>query len=228
MRTLLSHTRSGFTLIELMISLTILGMMTIMMMMTYFQMSETSRRLQMSRELSETAREITEQIAQDIRTHGLVFSGATEFDRTTQYSGWKNIVTSYAESGTEVLPIGFSGSEAHLYYAYGKRTNTGFAPCTEVDRQTPTTHCGLYRIMATDRSKGYNLVDGFREDEAKKRIKITDLKFYISGTDAGAVPKVTLKMTLELMPRGGVPPSLVRATKLELQTTFSHRFYHTP
>jgi len=67
-------------------------------------------------------------------------------------------------------------------------------------------------------------VDSFRADDDHKRIKISDLSFYITGDDTNA-PKVTLKMTLELMPRAGVPASLSRATKLEIQSTFSERFY---
>ncbi len=77
---------------------------------------------------------------------------------------------------------------------------------------------------AHDLSVGYNLVDSFRVRDEEKRVKITDLGLYVTG-DVHQTPKVTLKMTLELMPRAGVPPSLVRATKLEIQTTFSERFY---
>lgn len=224
MRKLLSHSRAGFTLIELMIAMTILGMMAIMAMTTYFQMSETSRRLQLSREISETAREITEQIAQDIKNYGLIVSTGA-FDPSTTHTPWNNV---YEPEGTEVL--GIRTEDSVIYYTYAKRTQSGFAPCSDADKADTSVHCGLYRIIGDDRSTGYNLVDAFRERETMKRVKISDLKFYITGTDDDNTyntPKVTLKMTLTLMPRGGVSPSLAQKTQIEVQTTFSYRFYQT-
>ena len=50
-----------------MIAMTIMGVMGIMTILVYFNVSESSRRLQMARELSETAREITERIDESIR-----------------------------------------------------------------------------------------------------------------------------------------------------------------
>ena len=58
---------SGFTLVELMIAMTIFSVMSVMIMNVYFNISNTSRRLSATRELSETAREITERIAQDVK-----------------------------------------------------------------------------------------------------------------------------------------------------------------
>ncbi|MCA9378688.1 hypothetical protein KC711_07625, partial [Candidatus Peregrinibacteria bacterium] len=54
----------------------------------YFNISETGRRLQISRELSETAREITERIAEDVKKEGVSLSGA-DFSPGTTYDLWK-------------------------------------------------------------------------------------------------------------------------------------------
>lgn len=89
-----------------------------------------------------------------------------------------------------------------------------------MQKKDKTVHCGLY---VGKNGNYYNLVDAFRTEESK-RVKITDLKFYITGDDYNA-RKVTLKMTLQLMPREWVPPSLVESSKLEIQTTFSERPY---
>ena len=58
---------SGFTLVELMIAMSIFSVMSVMIMNVYFNISNTSRRLSATRELSETAREITDRIAQDVK-----------------------------------------------------------------------------------------------------------------------------------------------------------------
>ena len=63
----IKNNSSGFTLIELMIAMTIFGMMSVMVMTIYFSTTETSRKLNIQRELAETAREITERITADIR-----------------------------------------------------------------------------------------------------------------------------------------------------------------
>ena len=62
----LKNNSSGFTLIELMIAMSIFGMMSIMVMTIYFSTTDTTRRLNAQRELAETARELTERISADI------------------------------------------------------------------------------------------------------------------------------------------------------------------
>lgn len=81
-------------------------------------------------------------------------------------------------------------------------------------------HCGLY--LTSSLGDYYNLVDSFISEEEKKRVKIEDLKFYISGGEF-TTRKVTLVMRLGLMPRVGVPASMVTTTKLQIQTTISER-----
>ncbi len=79
--------------------------------------------------------------------------------------------------------------------------------CDSNAKNDPKTHCGLYTVdwgsSGMNRDVVYNLVDSFRKEEDQKRVKISDLKFYITGDkeDNGTARKVTLKMTLELIPR---------------------------
>ena len=187
--------------------------------MIYFNISETSRRLQISREISETARQITERISQDIRKNG-VFIGTKETD--TQWND--NSTANYLGDGNNVLHIrkvNPDGSQAvsHTYY-YGK-IDWWIQACSDDDKNNTEKYCGLVYYDGTTQ---YDLVDSFRSEQESKRVKITDLKFYVTGGDQDA-NKVTLKMTLELTARAGVPPSLIRSTKMEVQTTFSERPY---
>ena len=80
-------------------------------------------------------------------------------------------------------------------------------------------------VLSPTFSDAFNLVDSFVPDEGKKRVKIEDLKFYISGDGITTEKKVTLVFTLALMPRIGIPPSLVNETRLHIQTTISERFF---
>jgi prepilin-type N-terminal cleavage/methylation domain-containing protein len=65
----MNHSRfihSGFTLVELMIAMSILSIMITMVFSVYFQITDTERKLAHARILSDTAREITERITTDI------------------------------------------------------------------------------------------------------------------------------------------------------------------
>jgi len=65
----MKHSRfihSGFTLVELMIAMSILSIMITMVFSVYFQITDTERKLAHARILSDTAREITERITTDI------------------------------------------------------------------------------------------------------------------------------------------------------------------
>jgi hypothetical protein len=86
----------------------------------------------------------------------------------------------YTGSGSEYLSLN------NGRYVYGKKTPTGISPCidtpTEKIKTDPRIHCGLYFIKYDDNgSLGYNLVDSFTPDEDRKRVKITGLRFYVSG-----------------------------------------------
>jgi type II secretory pathway component PulJ len=52
-----------------MISLTIFGVLSVMILDVYFSATNTSRKLNASRQLSETAREILDRMSDDIKTY---------------------------------------------------------------------------------------------------------------------------------------------------------------
>ena len=62
---------SGFTLLELMISMTIFAVMSVAIMSVYIQTTNLGQKMRAMRHLSETAREITERIAEDVREKGI-------------------------------------------------------------------------------------------------------------------------------------------------------------
>ena len=68
-------------------------------------------------------------------------------------------------------------------------------------------------------------MDSFVPEEEKKRVKVEGMRFYLSGDGIHAEKKFTLVFTLALMPRIGVPPSMVSETRLHVETTISERFF---
>jgi hypothetical protein len=127
-------------------------------------------------------------------------------DSSNSYSLWNNI--DYTGSGAEMIVVGSSTDQK--IYIYGRRTGATFSPCVGIIKTDKNEHCGLYSVRATDMGPDtvsfdpievYNLVDTFIPDDTKKRVKINDLKFYISGDGEKTEHKVTLVFTLALMPR---------------------------
>ena len=84
---------------------------------------------------------------------------------------------------------------------------------------------GVTDTLNPDFSQAFNLVDSFIPEESKKRVKIEDMKFYISGDGNTTEKKVTIVFTLALMPRIGVPLIGLSESKLRVQTTISERFF---
>ena len=115
-------------------------------------------------------------------------------------------------------------------YIYGKKVPLGSSftvdHCNIADKMNPKVLCGLYLVENKDWTNAYNLVDSFIPEESKKRVKIEDFRFYISGNEYTS-KKVMMNFTLSLMPRIGVPESIVNTTKLQIQTTISERIFKT-
>ncbi len=214
-----SKSSSWFTLVELMIAMTIFGMMSVMVMTIYFSTTNTTRKLNAQRELAGTAREIIERLSEDVRERG--FSGsALPFD--TNYDLWRSY--DYTLSGSEYLNLN------NGRYVYGKKNSTGMTPCIDTSNEKiktdPKIHCGLYLVDYADNgTNGYNLVDSFTPEESRKRVKISNLRFYISGDGITTAHKIVLSMDLALIPRNGISANLASTTTLHIQTTISERWW---
>lgn len=198
-----------------MISMTIFAVMSVAILSVYIQTTNLSQKIRATRHLSETAREITERISTDVKNIGIA-SGSLSPD----YAYWDTYT--YA-SGSEYLIIDNS-----TIYVYWRKNEQGIDPCEWAAKTDPKIHCGLYKISKIwddwDYQNAWNLVDSFIPEEEKKRVKVEDMRFYISGNET-TEKKVTLVFTLGLMPRIGVPPWLISDTRLHIQTTISEAFY---
>jgi prepilin-type N-terminal cleavage/methylation domain-containing protein len=93
---------SGFTLVEMILATTIFAVMSIAVMSIYIQTTSLSNRLKATRHLSETSREITERISEDVKGKGISVKYSRYDDGTIGNDLWKN--PSY-QSGGELLTI---------------------------------------------------------------------------------------------------------------------------
>lgn len=143
------------------------------------------------------------------------------------YGPYFDSTDGYTASWKEIIALG----DGTKQYLYGKK-NTSlpyFQPCNDADKVNPKIHCGLYVVhliggnFPNNPDDYVNLVDSFVPDESKKRVKLEDMKFYLSGDGEHTEKKLTLVFTLALMNRGA--GFLLSDTKLHIQTTISEQYY---
>jgi hypothetical protein len=156
---------------------TIFAIMSLIVMSIYIQTTSLTSRLKATRYLSETAREITERIAEDVKERGL--SGSVSVPSTT--NPYWDSTDGYKANGKEILGIG----DGDIVYLYGKRSGASIDECSPLDKSDPKIYCGLYLVKGFNTSSpGYadawNIVDSFVPEESRKRVKIEDMKFYVS------------------------------------------------
>lgn len=172
----------------------IFAMMSVAAISVYIQTTEVSHKLEMTRFLSESAREITERIASDVRERGIDLANLV--DATSTHPGWNT--HSYSMSGGEILSV--NGSRL---YIFGQKTNTGLVPCTDTKKNDPKENCGIYLVESGNYTNALNLADSFVPDESKKRVKIRNATFFVSGNET-TEKKVTMIITLTLANASGV------------------------
>lgn len=113
---------------------TIFAIMSIIILSIYLQTTALSARLKATRYLSETSREITETIADDIKTYGISDINTTIL--TSSHPYW-NGTSTYTTSGSELLSMG----DGNRIYLYGKKNSLGIDPCDMTTQADMTMHC---------------------------------------------------------------------------------------
>lgn len=193
---------------------TIFAIMSVVIIEVYIQTILLSQKLHMSRLLADSAREMTERIATDVRESGI----STVFDSALSHPAWTT--NRYTTDGNEILNIRWGTK-----YIYGTREdvggNTTITPCA-------SSGCFLYRVIGDDYANAVNIIDIFEPRDENKRVILRNMRFYTSGdSQDGSVDetKVTIVATLWLTQRSGILASLRENMDLTIQTTISERSY---
>ena len=215
--------KQAFTLIEIIVALTILSLVMVSVFEIYSNIIALNKRLEVSRNLQENARNITETIAKDVRENGIAF-GCYSLSATSAFGGSLTAGTEYSGSGTDILTVKVapencpSSSECFVSY-YLMHDNAATAPtkCAPTDQA-----CYL----------GRQLPDGQRIRVTDSGVQLDGLRFFISGVDAKTFSKntdsegkVTMSFRLSPAPRQGITPEIARALAIPIQTTITEKLY---
>ncbi len=116
--------KKGFTLVELVVAITILGLIMVSVFTIYINLINVNRKLEQTRILQENTRMITEKIATDVREKGIDFNTCGWFEdnptECLQTNGWNQyyivrkdkITNKWLASGSGTIGIKSNGDDA--------------------------------------------------------------------------------------------------------------------
>lgn len=185
----------------------------------YTQVMTLSRKLEVQREVQESARAITEAIAKDVREKGFIIT-KNNGDIYAPFGTLEKYFT-----GTQLL-IGTGGLSPVFkigYFLKEKDALGNFTNCSTL------SNCLLTQIDSNN----------YERSLVSDRVRVTSLTFEEMGENvsgAGGIggginvgistlPKVRLLMTLEARPGSGISQELIESTKLHIDTVFSTKMY---
>ncbi len=199
-----SKTNSGFTLIEMIVAITILAIIMLSIFWVYSNIINVNKRLELARALQENSRNITETVARDIRENGIDF----------WYYDWltEDKKLDYIWSWNSVLAIKWWIK----YYLMKDILGT----ITICDIWVFDKDCFFWSMSGSSFKK-------ISDD----RVEIRNVKFFISWSgseniqNTNAEWKVTMVFDLWIAPWKGILSDLAKEYSIKVQTTISEKIY---
>lgn len=186
----------GFTLIEVLVSMTILAIIMVSIISIFYSSSQVSLKIDINRSLQENIKNITETIAEDIRNSGI---------NTCSVGSNCHILTP-GKNYTHATQL-WSGT--HRYYLGTQDSSGNWIITWATQCQNLTTQCHL--VIAKD---------GGVYPLSNTQVDITSADFWIT-TDA--IPKVTISLNLRPNMKQWISPTLLKESEMMFQTTISER-----
>ncbi|MDD5197844.1 MAG: type II secretion system protein [Candidatus Gracilibacteria bacterium] len=199
---------NAFTLIELVVSITILSVIMLSVFMIYSNLIQINKRLEALRIVQENIRNITEQIASDVREKGI---DVKYYDNSTPEK-----INNYTGSGNSVLAI----QGGNRYYPM-KDSLSGPVLCTDADQKDPNIHCYIGKEDSLNRRKSIS----------DDRVRIESVRFFLSGdtgeslTNLSQEGKVTIVLSLGIENKVGISSEIAKNTHMLMETTISEKAY---
>ncbi len=196
-RHILKYKNSWFTLVEVIVAITILSIIMISVISVFISWSDISAKIDIQRWMQENIKNIVETIAEDVRKNGLKICWPTEVWNCLNFS---SLTGSYLE--TDVLYTGSS-----TYYLWSKTVSgTWIKVWDQSICRDPQFQCYFIKDMTDPLSNS--------------QTTFGSLKFRITNGD---VPKVTLLMKLYPAFKKWVKTDLIKNSNMIFQTTISER-----
>jgi len=191
--------RSWFTLIEIIVSMTILSSIMVSVITIYISSADVALKTDINRMMQENIKNAVAHIAEDVRKNWVLWVnsdplGSCELPSSSSiYNTWDKLCIVW---DTE--------------YYLAKRGASSWTRISNMDEcDELSEHCVLMKYDWTERQPLTN-----------SSVSIKDLQFYVS---AESIPKVTMRVVLQPASWRWVKPYLIKENKLIFQTTISQR-----
>lgn len=203
--------KSWFTLIEIIVSITIFSIIMISVMMIYASASWVSYKIDLSRSMQENTKNIVESISNDIRNYGISWVSLESWvdDCNFDYTDWLYRIW-------DKLCLG-DGSIIWYEYYIAKQAIDG-TTWNRIESSQMWVECWNLKdecvLVRLDKSSG--IVTRI----SNSLINFRDISFLVSKED---IAKVVVNFTIQASARKWVNSSLIENSKLVFQTTISQR-----
>ena len=202
MKNTISH--KAFTLIELIVSITIFGIIMISVMSIFIFSSQMSQRVELNRLMQENIKSVVEDIAEELRKGEILdVSSTTLHDCGLSFNSW--------DVGNKLCFIG--GIEYALWYKNTLSSKwervSDMSSCSDFEENEES----ICRVIKNEWGGNYfPLTNSF--------IAIEELSFTITNEK---VPKVTIQMTVRPSYAKWLHSEVIENSRLYIQTTVSER-----
>ncbi|MDD2907957.1 MAG: prepilin-type N-terminal cleavage/methylation domain-containing protein [Candidatus Gracilibacteria bacterium] len=183
----------AFTLVEVVVSVTIFSIIMISIISIYILSSDTSLKSDINRAMHENIKSVVTEISEDIIKNNILGVSIDTLDTCSFATS-----TSY-KHGSKLCTAGLND------YYLAKKTNSGYIRVDNLSCEPITEQCFIVK-------NGKPLTNSL--------VTVKNLDFYVSSL---FVNKATIKIILQPTIKAGVKPNLIENNKLIFQTTISER-----
>ena len=186
----------AFTLVEVLVSMTIFSIMIISIMSIYTISTDITMKSDINRILQENIKNVTNKIAEDVRKEGIDGVSASKTDDynfnlgSNKYKNWSALRT----------------ISWNKYYLAKEDPGNGYIRVESSDCSSLDDHCVIYNLGK------WPLTNSF--------VTVKSLDFYVSNDP---IPKVTMNIVMQPSIKKWVKTNLIKESKVIFQTTISER-----
>lgn len=205
MKTKIVH--SWFTLVEVIVSVTIFGIIMVSVVSIFLFSSQMSQRVELNRLMQENIKSVVEDIAEEVRKGNLVDVSADSLhDCSTSFSSsdtWNKLCLEW--------PINYMLGYRNLSWQWVRVDNP--SDCLDYNEDDDTICRVIKNVGAGDY---YPLTNSF--------VAVEKLSFVLTNEK---LPKVSVFMTLRPAYKKWLKSEIIDANRIEIQTTVTERLIET-
>lgn len=191
---------SAFTLIEIVVSITILSIIMVSVIMIFINFSDISTKSEINRAMQENIKNVVETISEDVRKNWITW-----------------VSNSLIDGCNFTLDLWWS-----FYKKWNKLCTWIWSDYYLAKEIVWGGYLRVYDILDCDKmSENCRIVKNW-DPLTNSFVTIKDLNFYISND---YIPKVTINIIMQPSAKKWVKPNLIKENKIVFQTTISTRSY---